>query len=90
MIEVVNELIEKLLIILGLKKPEEKKVEYRPEETEVEYSSDFENFKENCRLQGGGIMSKESYEYTKKTTTAKRIIILDKYNDRWYCVKFEY
>jgi len=85
MIEVVNELIEKLLIVLGLKK-----VEYKPKETEVEYSSDFENFKENCRLQGGGIMSKESYEYTKKTTTAKRIIILDKYNDRWYCVKFEY
>jgi len=90
MIDLVNEFIEKLLIILGLKKPEEKKVEYRPEKTEVEYSNEFEEFKTNCRLRGGGIMSKESYEVTKKTTTAKRIIILDKYNDRWYCVKFEY
>jgi hypothetical protein len=56
---------------------------------EYEEEDPFTQFRKRCASRGGGIMTKESYEVTKKTTSAKEVRVLEEF-DGWVCVQFIY
>jgi hypothetical protein len=58
-------------------------------EWEEEKKDPFTEFRERCASLGGGIMTKESYEVTKRSTTAREIKVLEEFNG-WVCVQFIY